>query len=171
MTTSSDVANFDRFLGAITQRFGDPTFSILKAHLLFEEVLRSYLGRALPNADALSGARLTFAQILALVRALQQPEEDDWQWEALEKLNRLRNQLAHHVEPKERDAKIAELVTFMTTHSRLPLPAPSRASGDADTHGASAQAVYQAIDMVNGALFASLARRLGFTSFSGDCAD
>ena len=40
MKSESDLGNFNCFLSAITQRFGDPTFSILKAHLIFEEVLR-----------------------------------------------------------------------------------------------------------------------------------
>ena len=37
----------------ITPTPGDPTYSLLKAHLLFEELLRTYLAHNLPHADAL----------------------------------------------------------------------------------------------------------------------
>jgi hypothetical protein len=70
MTAESYVAGPDRFLSTITLQQGDPTFSILKAHLLFEEILRAHLELCLPNPRALAGARLSFAQVLALVRAL-----------------------------------------------------------------------------------------------------
>lgn len=159
MSSESVVGNFERFLSAITQRFGDPTFSILKAHLIFEEVLRTYLERKLPNASALSGARLSFAQVLAIVRSLQPPEFDDWQWEAVAKLNTLRNQFSHHLAPSERDAKIEAYVSFVTAGFGQPLPPPK---GSISSRPATGGPYYQAIDMANAGLFGSITVRLGF---------
>jgi hypothetical protein len=159
--SESHVASFERFLSTITQRFGDPTFSILKAHLLFEEMLRGYLERRLPNPKALVGARLTFAQVLALVRCLQPPGPDDWQWEAVAKLNSLRNQFSHHLKPDERDAKIGEYITFVTSRYDEPLPQPAGSSSVPPSTGGP---FYQAIDMVNAKLFGSIGARLGFQS-------
>lgn len=158
MKHTDDATNFDRFLSTITQRAGDPTFSIHKAHLLFEKVLRTFQSKALPNADALSGARLTFAQVLALVRSLQPPARDDWQWEAVGKLNSLRNQFSHRLEPDERDKKIETYVAFVTTGFGRPLPP---ASGTVGSPPAGEGPFYQAVDMVNAALFGSIAFRLG----------
>ena len=159
MSLQPNVGNFDRLLSAITQRFGDPTFSILKAHLIFEEVLRTYLERNLPNAKALSGARLSFAQILGMVRSLQPPELDDWQWEAVAKLNSLRNQFSHHLAPSERDAKIDAYVSFVTAGFGRPLPPPEASLASPPESGGP---YYQAIDIANAGLFGSITVRLGF---------
>lgn len=159
MTVHAPIGTFDRFMTAITQQFGDPTFSILKAHLIFEEILRTYLERRLPNAKAIAGARLTFAQVLALVRALQPPVSDGWEWEAIAKLNALRNQLAHHLSPNERDNKISEYVTFVVARSGHPLPEPA---GKSTSSPAGQGPFYQAVDMVNAGLFAVVAVLLGF---------
>ena len=153
------IGTFDRFMAAITQQFGDPTFSILKAHLIFEEILRTYLERRLPNAKAIAGARLTFAQTLALVRALQPPASDGWEWEAVAKLNALRNQFAHHLSPSERDSKISEYVTFVVARSGHPLPEPAGKVASAPADGGP---FYQAVDMVNAGLFTVVALLLGF---------
>lgn len=159
MPLEPHVGNFDRFLSAITQQVDDPTFSILKAHLIIEEVLRTYLERTLPNAKALTGARLTFSQVLSLVRSLQLPEHDDWQWDALAKLNSLRNQFSHHLAPDELNAKIDAYVSFVTAGFERPLPLPNVPMASPPRVGGQC---YQAIDMVNAGLFGSISARLGF---------
>lgn len=92
----------------------DPTYLVLKAHLLAEEVLYRYIeGQAL-RPRALADARLGFAQLIALSRAFHRYSKDDWwAWAALKKLNSLRNLLAHNLEPKDLTDRIVEFSVFV----------------------------------------------------------
>ena len=52
--------SFDLFVRAITPVGGDPTYTVLKSHLLIEDMLVEYIHRKLPNPKAMRGARLSF---------------------------------------------------------------------------------------------------------------
>lgn len=93
------------------------------------------------------------------MRSLQPPHLDDWQWEAVAKLNSLRNQFSHHLAPSERDAKIDAYVSFVTTGFGRPLPP---AEGSLDSPPATGGPYYQAVDVANAGLYGSIAVRLGF---------
>ncbi len=95
----------------------DLTLIVLKGHLLIEERLLD-LVRAKLEADdpALKEARLRFSQLLPLARAASGRDQYPWFWEALEKLNALRNDLAHHLEPKQ----VERLSTALIDHLRQP---------------------------------------------------
>lgn len=112
----------ENYLKFITPTPGDPTYSLLKAHLLFEEVLRAHLSRTLRHPDALEGARLTFVQLLAVARACSSAPADHWCWVAVAKLNKLRNMLSHEAAPKALSEKIGEYVSFVVGQSGAPLP-------------------------------------------------
>lgn len=115
-----------KFLTSITPELGDPTFSILKSHLVFEEMLRTYLEKTFPRPEALTGARLTFAQLLAVAKATCPPRpSDDWIWTAMVNLNQLRNLLAHNLAPEKLSEKTSEYVEFVVTNMKVPLPTPS----------------------------------------------
>ena len=107
------------YLASVKPEPDDPTYLLLKSHLKFEELLWMYLHRELRNATALQGERLTFRQILAVARAIStrqymQPGEDEyWIWEALTKLHKLRNMLAHEATPPDLDGRISEYVRFL----------------------------------------------------------
>ena len=152
----------DRFLHVITPTLGDPTYSVLRAHLLFEELLRDFIEKQFTHPEALEGARLTFAQLLALSKASSKPlEPDDWRWTALEKLNRLRNLLAHNIEAAAVAQKVKELVEYVVSQVGLPLPDPAErlpAGGSVPSTGAR----YTAIDMVLCGLHAQMTALLGF---------
>jgi hypothetical protein len=156
MTNRAPVS-FKRLMSAVTQEPGDPTFSVLKAHLVFEELLREYLDRKLPNPEALDGARLTFAQLLALARACS-PDARHWHWVAIAKLNKIRNALSHNLLPAERDSRIAEFVSFIVASNGVPMPPPSITGGEPVPPGQ----YFLEIDMATGALFGVCASELGF---------
>ena len=143
---------------AVTQEVGDPTFSVLKAHLVFEELLRAYLDRTLSNAKALDGARLTFAQILAVARACSPPSKVTWHWEAIAKLNSIRNMLSHNLLPAERDARVAEFISLVAMNNRVPMPPPTITHKEPASSGQ----FFLEIDMATGALFGFTAGQLGF---------
>jgi hypothetical protein len=159
--SDSKYADLDPYLRHITPMQTDPTYSILKAHLLFEEMLRDYLNRALPNPSALESARLSFAQLLAVVRALSKNVPvDHWHWKAISELNKLRNTLAHNLEPAALGEKIEKYVEYVVRESGNPLPPPSALlrSGEARSVGGP---LYLDVDMVTAGLFMYTAASLG----------
>jgi hypothetical protein len=104
----------NRLLGFLKPAEGDPTYLVLKAHLLAEEVLYLYVERRAHRSGPISAARLSFSQLLALCRAFHPySSEDWWAWSALQKLNSLRNTLAHNLEPKDLQERIVEFSLFV----------------------------------------------------------
>lgn len=91
----------------------DMTLIVLKGHLLIEEQLISILDSSLKYPKALDKARLTFAQRLSLVKALKYRHENGWVWEAIGKLNSIRNDIAHKLEPSKLNEKIKEFFRFI----------------------------------------------------------
>lgn len=162
------------YLQWITPKLGDPTYSLLKAHLLFEELLRSYLGRVLPHAKALEGSRLTFVQLLAVARACStHAEPDHWIWTAIGELNKLRNTLSHETRPKALAEKIERYQRLIIENTGKPLPPPicqtaANLSGQRDLYRNDATQdgydghIYTSIDLVTINLYYSTAGALGY---------
>lgn len=153
---------FDGYTAWITPNPGDPTYSLLKAHLLFEELLRAYLSRTLPHSSALDGARLTFVQLLAVARASStHAKPDHWMWKAIGDLNKLRNMLSHEARPKALREKLNEYISFVETGLKFPLPETDlvRGSPEANAHVGH---LYSATDVVTFGLYYFAATTLGF---------
>ncbi|MEJ8866800.1 hypothetical protein [Pseudomonas jessenii] len=76
---------------------------ILKAHLLLEELLRDFCIRSVPYPNHLRKARLSFNQTVQLARSLCILSDfvSDWAWSVIEHLNKMRNLLAHELEPDQ----------------------------------------------------------------------
>jgi hypothetical protein len=87
----------------------DTTLVILKGHLIIEAELIDICGRLLKNPDALEAGRVSFFVRLNLVRALvgddAMPESF---WLAMKDLNKIRNHLAHNLEPKGLDEELRQ---------------------------------------------------------------
>lgn len=155
--------NIDNYLRWITPSIGDPTYAILKAHLLFEELLNSYLVRVLPHASALSGARLSFTQTLAIARASSvHITPDHWVWKAVADLNRLRNLLSHEAQPKDLPKKLAEYVSFVVISIGTPMPAPVTDTGDGEINLPGTQPQFTAADMATIRLYYTVGDLLEF---------
>lgn len=106
-----DLQRLIRYLKPATD---DPTYLVLKAHLLEEEVLYRFIESLAHRPSSLGDARLGFAQLVALSRSFHRySKEDWWGWVALKKLNSLRNLLAHNLEPKDLKEKIVEFSVFV----------------------------------------------------------
>ncbi len=91
-----------RFEKHFTAHMDDITL-ILKCHLMLEEMLRDFCSEMVPQPKFLKDSRFTFAQVLDLSRALY---PDDIKlggmvelWSLCEKLNRIRNMMAHALDP------------------------------------------------------------------------
>jgi hypothetical protein len=157
------VSDYDRLLRSITPRLGDPTYSLLKAHLCFEEILNVYLDAVLPHPSALAGSRLSFAQLLAVARS-SSPHlgPDDWQWRALSKLNKLRNMLAHNLAPEKYQREEREFIDLVISELGAPMPSPEFTI-EAPPPKDYDQPLYLAVDMAVSGLFGSLTGCLGLS--------
>lgn len=103
---------FERFRKYLP-RGADASLVILKLHLLVEEQIRAFVDERLPNASALESAQLECHQVICLAEALSTEDIHPCVWEAARKLNGLRNQIAHNLEPKgviDRMVHISEML-------------------------------------------------------------
>ncbi|WP_417667564.1 hypothetical protein [Pseudidiomarina sp.] len=83
----------------------DLTLIVLKGHLLVEEQVRVMVYDRLLKPEELQ--RFSFAQYLSLAKAMYElPEGETWLWNAIAKLNQLRNAMAHELTPGDIDKKI-----------------------------------------------------------------
>jgi hypothetical protein len=110
---NADIWRFQRYLPSDR----DPVLVILKCHLLIEELLRALVDRRVNEPSALNDARLSFNQYRCLAKAFIAHPKFDWLWEAIKKLNSVRNALAHKLEPHEIDVRIAELIKYVMTNN------------------------------------------------------
>ena len=116
-----DVERFQDLLGL--RPGADVQVVLLKGHLLIEELLQSFIERAVQNSEPLADARLSFHQRVALAQALH-PEPSrfgtGWVWSAVRALNALRNQMVHNVVPKEFDSQLERFAAAIA--EELPFP-------------------------------------------------
>ncbi len=91
-----------RFEKHFSSQMDDITL-ILKCHLMLEEMLRDFCSEMVPQPQFLKDSRFTFAQILDLSRALYPADIKLGGmvelWSLCEKINRIRNIMAHALDP------------------------------------------------------------------------
>ncbi len=90
-------------------RTDDPTLLILRVHLLIDERLREVLARICRSPDELPEARLSFYQVLCLCRAVV-GRHDEPAWGFVARLNKVRNRMAHHLDPGDLDELLGSVV-------------------------------------------------------------
>jgi hypothetical protein len=119
----------DRFLRHLPES-DDLTLIILKGHLLLEAEINDTLAVLLKEPEALKGARLSFAQRVAVLKAVEGGTSTAKLRDGLiQKLNKIRNLLAHHLEPTSIEAEIktfledAEKLTDRKGIAEQPIPA------------------------------------------------
>jgi hypothetical protein len=83
---------------------------VLKGHLLIEEVLNELVEKAVIKQSALRKAKLTFSQVLRLAESIYYRDQASWVWPAADKLNRIRNKMAHSLAGPEVSIMISEFV-------------------------------------------------------------
>jgi hypothetical protein len=93
--------------------FDEFSQTVLKGHLLLEEELSAILAKKIGDHEVVSEAKLTFFQKLKLVQAAYGQEIPSETWLAIEKLNSLRNQMAHSLDSPKVSKLISELVAVL----------------------------------------------------------
>ena len=74
--------------------------TILKGHLLIEEVLRELINKSITAPEALKPAQLSFHQCACICEAMFKDNENEWVWKGILNLNSIRNKMTHNLEPK-----------------------------------------------------------------------
>lgn len=87
----------------------DHVLLILRTHLLIEERLRDILARVCRCPDELRAARLSFYQVLCVCRTIV-GRHDEPAWGFVERLNEVRNRMAHHLDPGDLDESVGSVV-------------------------------------------------------------
>ena len=108
---------FGRFMEHMPRPDSDLVVVVLKAHLLIEEqVWGVVVGRLSLNDDARKRFSDTFDfGHLALIAEAAVPAKDvefydaGWVWKAVEKINTLRNRIAHDLEPAGLDDRLKDI--------------------------------------------------------------
>ena len=109
-----DMANLVKHL----PNYHEPrTLILLRGHLLVEEQLRGYVDRKLTNPRKFKHKWFSFAKILMLCSALTSPSVKSWAFDAADKLNGARNEIAHELESTKLDSKIEIFVGAVEQHA------------------------------------------------------
>jgi hypothetical protein len=102
----------DRFRRHFPRRSNDLTLVVLKGHLLLEEIVNRLLSALVREPKAIEGANLRFRQKLCMIRALLPEARGAGLYDAAEKLNTLRNKLAHHLDYPEIEAQVRDFLSL-----------------------------------------------------------
>lgn len=101
---------YEEFLEHLPDTASDKTLLVLKGHLLVEQALRSYIYKRVENPKKLENQQLPFASLLVFASSLESDAAIDWIWTPIDKLNKLRNRLAHNLAPKKIDELEKEII-------------------------------------------------------------
>ncbi|VEE62934.1 Uncharacterised protein [Shewanella putrefaciens] len=105
----------------------DLTIIVLKGHLIIEEALYTILQTHCNYPEYLDEARLSFAQLSSLVKAVISLPMHEIIFPPIAKLNKLRNNLAHNLTSSQTETLAKEFVLLVghatTEHKASSLPA------------------------------------------------
>ncbi len=108
--TDRQIEAFKRFVLRLPHG-QDVDLVILKAHLLIEEQVNALLHARLRNSQVLlSEERFESVYRIRLAQSFFEPDFHPWLWRALLQLNKLRNRVAHSIDPKGRAQLMEDIV-------------------------------------------------------------
>lgn len=117
----SDDFDFDKFfhdndvkvheLSEQIPRVNDVTLVVIKGHLVVERCLYTILSAKMIYPKCLGDAKLSFLQLLNLVKATSKLPLHQKTFDGIRKLNSLRNHLAHNLPNQETDEKIEDFIS------------------------------------------------------------
>jgi hypothetical protein len=114
--TKLDLTPLLRFMETLPKS-GDVELTLLKCHLLIEEVLTQIISKALNNPEHVKGARLSFSQKTHITRATTELAHAPWIWQALKLLNKARNELSHNLTSHEIEEKLEKFIAHVKGHN------------------------------------------------------
>jgi len=87
----------------------DEALIVLKGHLVIEERITSAIEKFVWHGEYIERARLTFAHKMQLARAISMDHSENTMWDLIDKLNAVRNKLAHSLDREQRTKAMAAL--------------------------------------------------------------
>lgn len=112
--------SYDLFFRHMPNSDADVTLIVLKGHLLIEQRVREFISERVYNQDAIEKANLQTFQVICLAQALTLPNSEPQQfWTILCRLNTLRNELAHDLEPKGIQDRVNGIVSDYVAHWKV----------------------------------------------------
>ena len=113
--TQRHVEAFGRFLKLLPHG-KDLTLVILKGHLLIEEQVWQIIDERVGKPDALrKNVKFDCHQAICIAEALCPQEQEPWLWEAVKKLNKIRNEIAHKTEPVGIEDRVDDFVNSVAS--------------------------------------------------------
>ena len=100
-----------RRIGAHLYFADDIMLVVLKGHLLIEDSLMTIIRKFVPHGEFINEARLNFYQKVQIARSLSWDEHQNDMWELALGMNRVRNDMAHALEPPKVEDRIRGLRT------------------------------------------------------------
>ena len=82
-----------------------------------EELLRRIVDERVKKPSALRTVRFECSHIISMAEAFCAKEVDQWTWDAIRKLNTLRNDIAHKLEPRGMKDRVDHLVSVVRKNS------------------------------------------------------
>jgi hypothetical protein len=108
--TDRQIAAFKRFITRLPHG-KDVDLVILKAHLLIEEEVNAIISARLKNPEVLLGEeRFESTYRIRLAQSFFDHEFQPWLWKVLVQLNKLRNRVAHNIDPKGREDLMTNII-------------------------------------------------------------
>lgn len=98
-------------------RSKDKELTLLKIHLLIEEVLTKIIFKSVKHDRYILEAKLNFDQKSKIVRALGGMNNTPWIWQALKLLNQSRNYLSHSLDKDGFNEKIDKFIKHVKAHN------------------------------------------------------
>ena len=92
------------------EKYDKSIMVVIKGHLLVEESLNVIIDNFVHHPSKLAKSRLSFFQKIHLARSMSVSDQDNSVWKLIEKLNSLRNDVAHKLNSENRQDKIDELI-------------------------------------------------------------
>jgi len=93
----SPSEKFEEFLTHLPVTASDRTLMALKGHLLVEQALREFICKRVAKPERIQGVQMSFPALLSFASSLDDGDSMAWVWKAAEKLNQVRNKLAHYL--------------------------------------------------------------------------
>ncbi|WP_271532223.1 hypothetical protein [Bradyrhizobium sp. CCBAU 25338] len=82
---------------------------VLKSHLIMESVVDNVIRLIFFHPDILLDARMNFFHKVEILRAYALREDEMSIWQLMHAIAELRNEIAHNLEPKKRESRIAKV--------------------------------------------------------------
>jgi len=103
----------------VLENINDIELSLLKCHLLIEKELERIVLIGAEKPKYISESRLTFSNKIALVRSFHNSKCESWVWGAINKLNKVRNLMAHNLSSAQIESEISSYTALLKNEEKI----------------------------------------------------